>query len=85
MSDGKQEAAHREAEADALLDDDAACRFLGGTKPIHPTTLYRGVKAGRFSPPIKIGPQTNRWIRRELQADIDRLAAQRRPPREDAA
>jgi hypothetical protein len=30
-----------------LLDRDAVCRFFGGTRPINPATLYRGVRKGR--------------------------------------
>jgi predicted DNA-binding transcriptional regulator AlpA len=62
---------------DEHLDEDAACAFIGGSKPIHPSTLWRGVKAGRFSRPIKIGPQSVRWRRSELQRDIERMAAER--------
>jgi len=29
-----------------LLDRDAVCRFFGGSKPINPATLYRGVRKG---------------------------------------
>ena len=30
-----------------LLDRDATCHFFGGTRPINPATLYRGVRKGR--------------------------------------
>jgi hypothetical protein len=36
---------------DEWLDISAACAFIGGTRPIHPATLYRGIKAGRYPPP----------------------------------
>jgi predicted DNA-binding transcriptional regulator AlpA len=62
---------------DDLLDMYEACRFIGGSRPINPATLWRGVKAGRFSRPIKIGVQAVRWRRSELAADIDRMAAER--------
>jgi predicted DNA-binding transcriptional regulator AlpA len=62
---------------DELLDMYEACRFIGGSKPINPATLWRGVKAGRFSKPIKIGVQAVRWRRSELAADIERMAAER--------
>jgi predicted DNA-binding transcriptional regulator AlpA len=60
-----------------LLDEEAACRFLGGSRPIHPTTLWRGVKVGRYSKPIKISKQAVRWLRNELADDIARMAAER--------
>ena len=65
------------AMQDDLLDMYEACRFIGGSRPINPATLWRGVKAGRFSRPIKIGVQAVRWRRSELAADIDRMAAER--------
>ena len=62
---------------DDLLDVNEACRLIGGTKPINPSTLWRGIKAGRYSRPIKIGPQSARWRRSELEADINRMIAER--------
>jgi predicted DNA-binding transcriptional regulator AlpA len=62
---------------DELLDVAGACRLIGGSRPIHPATLWRGIKAGRYSRPIKIGPQSVRWRRSELAADIERMAAER--------
>src|SRR6516225_6388216 len=53
---------------DERLDETAACLFVGGSKPIDPSTLWR-----RYSPPIKIGPQAVRWPVRNLQADIARM------------
>jgi predicted DNA-binding transcriptional regulator AlpA len=53
------------------LDDELMTRpeveaFFGGPDgPIHHTTLYRGIKAGRFPRPIYIGRQTVRWLRSE--------------------
>jgi predicted DNA-binding transcriptional regulator AlpA len=63
--------------SDDLLDVYAACAFIGGSRPINPATLWRGVKAGRYSRPIKIGPQSVRWRRSELAADIERMIAER--------
>ena len=62
---------------DELLDVYAACQFIGGTRPLNPSTLWRGVKAGRFSKPIKIGVQSVRWRRGDLLADIERMNADR--------
>jgi predicted DNA-binding transcriptional regulator AlpA len=71
--------------ADELLDVYATCRFLGGSRPINPATLWRGVKKKRYSAPIKIGPQSVRWRKRELQADIERFIAERDRELEGAA
>lgn len=62
---------------DDLLDIYEACKFIGGSKPINPATLWRGIKAGRFSKPIKIGGQAVRWRRIDLEADITRMVAER--------
>jgi hypothetical protein len=46
----------------------AACRMIGGDKPVHPSTFYRGVRAGRYSPPVHPAPKVSR-------VDLDKLAA----------
>jgi hypothetical protein len=34
------------SEECGLLDREAVCRLLGGSRPINPSTLYRGIRAG---------------------------------------
>jgi hypothetical protein len=60
-----------------LLDETAACLFLGGSKPLDGSTLWRGVKEGRYSRPIYVSAQTVRWQRTDLQSDLDRMVAER--------
>jgi hypothetical protein len=36
-----------------LLDRAEVCLFFGGTKPIDPATLYRGIRKGRYPSPVK--------------------------------
>lgn len=61
-----------------LLDVRGTCRFLGGeSTPIHPATLRRGVKEGRYPPPVKISARKCRWKADELAAFLDQAAAQR--------
>jgi len=38
-----------------LLDKQAVCRLLGGSKPINVATLYRHIRQGRLPKPVKIG------------------------------
>jgi hypothetical protein len=57
---------------DERLDETAACLYVGGSKPIDPSTLRR-----RYSPPIKVGPHSVRWPCRNLEADIARMNAER--------
>jgi predicted DNA-binding transcriptional regulator AlpA len=51
-----------------LMDLAATCRFFGGSKPLHPSTLYRGIHAGLYPAPAKMGPNLNRWVVSECQA-----------------
>jgi predicted DNA-binding transcriptional regulator AlpA len=60
-----------------LLDTGAACRLLGGTRPIHPASLYRGIKRGIYPMPVKIGENSSRWLRSELLDYIARRVAAR--------
>ena len=64
-------------ENDELLDKDAACRFIGGSRPINPATLYRGVKTGIYPQPIKVAPNVSRWRKSELSDAIERRIAAR--------
>ena len=67
---------------DDLLDEVATCRLIGGTKPIHPSTLWRGVKNGLYPRPIPVGPNMRRWRKSKLVAVI---AAAEREAEEEAA
>jgi predicted DNA-binding transcriptional regulator AlpA len=37
-----------------LLDRREVCRFFGGSRPLNPATLYRGIRQGHFPKPVKI-------------------------------
>jgi predicted DNA-binding transcriptional regulator AlpA len=60
-----------------LLDRPAVCRLFGGTRPIDPATLYRGIRAGRYPAPVKIGPGSSRWLRAECEAALAAMIAGR--------
>ena len=54
-----------------LITTSEACRVIGGeTKPVHPSTVNRGVRAGRYSPPLHPSPGIARFDRATLLADI---------------
>jgi predicted DNA-binding transcriptional regulator AlpA len=57
-----------------LLDLKETCSFFGG---LHGATLYRGIRKGRYPAPIKIGPNTSRWLRSECTAALERMIAGR--------
>ena len=58
---------------DPLLDRADVCRFFGGSKPIDPTTLYRGIRLGRYPRPVKVGPGSSRWLRSECEAVLQNM------------
>jgi predicted DNA-binding transcriptional regulator AlpA len=71
----------REATAalrqDELLHLKEVCAFFGGTRPINPATLYRGIRDGRYPAPIKIGRNCSRWLRAECEAALQTMIAER--------
>jgi hypothetical protein len=60
-----------------MMTVSATCAFFGGDKPINPSTLYRGIRAGRYPPPVKLGGKISRWRRSKCAECRDLLAAQR--------
>jgi predicted DNA-binding transcriptional regulator AlpA len=48
-----------------LLRKREVCHRLGG---IHPATLHRGIRQGRYPKPVKVGPGSSRWLRSEIEA-----------------
>jgi hypothetical protein len=66
---------------DDLFDLGFVCRFFGGSlKPLHPSTVYRGIDDGRISRPFKTTKNTNRWTGRQLKADMRRMIEAERAP-----
>jgi predicted DNA-binding transcriptional regulator AlpA len=55
-------------EDDGLYDIEFVCAVFGGSKPLHPATIYRGIEQGRYPRPVKPSPNVNRWIGSELKA-----------------
>jgi predicted DNA-binding transcriptional regulator AlpA len=62
---------------DDLLDRADTCRYFGGSKPIDPSTLYRGIRAGRYPKPVKVGPGSSRWLREECEAALRSMVERR--------
>jgi len=57
-----------------LLNRKEVCLLFGS---IHASTLWRGIKAGRFPRPIRVGG-LSRWLRSECEAALRRMAEDRR-------
>jgi predicted DNA-binding transcriptional regulator AlpA len=55
---------------DQLLDRAEVCRYFGGTKALNASTLYRGIRQGRYPQPVKVGPGSSRWLRAECDAAL---------------
>jgi predicted DNA-binding transcriptional regulator AlpA len=53
-----------------LLDRAEVCRFFGG---LNASTLYRGIRLGRYPKPVKVGPGSSRWLRLECQAALQMM------------
>jgi hypothetical protein len=56
-----------EQKSPRLGSIEAACRLIGGDKPISPSTYYRGAAKGIYPPPKRVGPNISR-------VDLDELA-----------
>ena len=55
-----------------LLDRAEVCRWFGGTKPLNASTLYRGIRKGRFPQPVRVGG-SSRWLRSECEAALQAM------------
>lgn len=51
-----------------LVDVKGACSIIGGDNPIHTSTLWKGIRKGKYPKPIAIGPKIRRWIVDELES-----------------
>ena len=64
--------------SDDLVAIETVCRLIGGNEtPIDKSTLYKGIRDGRFPAPIKLGTQTSRWLRSEILACLEKAASSR--------
>jgi predicted DNA-binding transcriptional regulator AlpA len=60
-----------------LFDKKATCAFFGGNRPINPATLYRGIAEGRYPRPVRVAPNTCRWLKSECETARKALIAAR--------
>ena len=58
-----------------LLPKSEVCRLFGN---INPSTLYRGIKLGRYPKPIRVGPNTSRWLLAECREALRLMVEERR-------
>ena len=62
---------------DHLLDRRAVCYLFGGSRPLNPSTLCRGIRDGRYPRPIHVGG-SSRWLREECEDVLRRMVEARR-------
>lgn len=53
-----------------LLNRAEVCRFFGS---LNASTLYRGIRQGRYPRPVKVGPGSSRWLRSECEAVLQNM------------
>jgi predicted DNA-binding transcriptional regulator AlpA len=66
---------------DELWDAPKVQEYFGGSKPIHISTLYRGVNSGLYPRPMNVSPNVVRWIPRECRAARKRMLDERGDPK----
>jgi hypothetical protein len=65
-----------------LWDRDAVCAFFGGReKPIHISTLYRGIARGIYPKSINVAGNVARWLGHECRAVRQRMLTARDKPK----
>jgi predicted DNA-binding transcriptional regulator AlpA len=70
-----------EVELELLTQRDVLKFFGGSSRPIHVSTLYRGVASGIYPRPINIAPNAVRWIASECRAAQQRMVTARDKPK----
>jgi predicted DNA-binding transcriptional regulator AlpA len=58
-----------------LLNKSAVCELFG---KINASTLYRGIKLGRYPKPIRVGPNSSRWLLAECRDVLRKMTEARR-------
>jgi len=51
----------------------SACAEIGGNRPVHPATYYRGVREGRYPAPVHPSPGISRVNMPKLREAIKRI------------
>ena len=66
-----------------FMTRDAVLRFFGGDdKPLHVSTLYRGIHSGLYPKPVYVAANSVRWVRAECEGARQRmLEARDNPPK----
>lgn len=61
-----------------LMGINEVCAFFGGSgKPLDPNTIYRGIRAGRYPDPVRVAPNSSRWLRSECALALEKILQER--------
>jgi predicted DNA-binding transcriptional regulator AlpA len=64
-------------QPDDFWDIHKCCERIGGSRPIHPSTLYRLIKKGAWPKPVHPTPGISRCVASQCEAAIARMAESR--------
>ena len=64
-----------------FLDRPSVLKFFGGSRPLNVSTLYRGLRSGRYPKPVHVSGNSVRWVRSECEAAAQRMLAARDEPK----
>jgi hypothetical protein len=64
-----------------LWAKETVLRFFGGDKPLHQSTLYRGMVAKLYPRPILVAGNAARWLADECRDALARMIAARDEPK----
>lgn len=71
----------RTPEPIELWSKETVLKFFGGDKPLHLSTLYRGMELNRYPRPIMVAGNAARWVRSECEAAQRAMFAKRDEPK----
>ena len=62
-------------------DRPTVLKYFGGVRPLHVSTLYRGVHDGTYPKPIRVSRSAVRWLASECRSAAQRMIAARDGPK----
>jgi predicted DNA-binding transcriptional regulator AlpA len=67
-------------ETPEFWDRPAVLEFFGGVRPLHTSTLYRGIHDGTYPRPVKVSRSAVRWLASECREAAQRMIGERDKP-----
>lgn len=61
-----------------FLDIKACCALVGGTRPVHQSTIYRLINRRLWPKPVRVTPGSSRWLASECREALAQMAEARR-------